>query len=123
MSKKKILIVDDSNFERKVIIDHIKDFDLEIMEATNATEGIQKAIDSQPDIILMDVVMPGINGFQATKQLTQNPATKHIPVVMCTSKNQPTDKTWGEHQGAKAYIVKPINTSELKEVITKFLNK
>lgn len=122
MSKKKILIVDDSNFERKIIIDHIKDFDVEILEAVNATEGMQKAIELLPDLILMDVVMPGINGFQATKQLTNNPTTKHIPIIMCTSKNQPTDKTWGEHQGAKAYIVKPINTNELKEAISKFLN-
>ena len=75
----------------------------------------------KPDLILMDVVMPGMNGFQATRQITSNESMKDIPVIMCTSKNQATDKIWGQRQGAKAYIVKPIQKEFLIAEIEKLL--
>jgi twitching motility two-component system response regulator PilH len=68
---------------------------------------------SQPDLVIMDVVMPGMNGFQATRAITKDPQTQHIPVIICTTKDQETDKVWGVRQGAKDYVVKPINEAEL----------
>jgi twitching motility two-component system response regulator PilH len=76
-------------------------------------EGLLKARQLKPDLVLMDVVMPGQNGFQATRALTRDDATKHIPVILCTSKGQETDKVWGLRQGARDYIVKPVNQAEL----------
>jgi twitching motility two-component system response regulator PilH len=70
-----------------------------------------------PDLVLMDVVMPGLNGFQATRSITKDEATKHIPVILCTTKDQETDKVWGMRQGAKDYIVKPVNKDELLQKI------
>ena len=119
---KKVLIVDDSKTERQLIKEAIKKLNFEIFEAENALEGIQKADEVRPDLILMDVVMPGMNGFQATKQISLNDNLKNIPVIMCTSKNQPTDKIWGTRQGAKAYVVKPVQEEELIDAINSVLN-
>lgn len=74
----------------------------------------------RPDLILMDVVMPGLNGYQATRMLAKDKATKDIPVILCTTKGQPTDKIWGLRQGARDYIVKPIVAEELLQKISKF---
>lgn len=119
---KKILIVDDSKTERMLIKEKIAHLNFEVFEAENALEGIQKAEDLIPDLILMDVVMPGMNGFQATKHIAANEKLKDVPVIMCTSKNQPTDKIWGARQGAKAYVVKPIKDEDLIEAIKSVLN-
>lgn len=121
-SGKKILIVDDSKVEREILKEMIKGLEFMILEAENAAEGIKKAEENSPDLVLMDVVMPGMNGFQATKQMSLNEKLKDIPVIMCTSKNQSTDKIWGQRQGAKAYLVKPINKNELLEEIKKILS-
>jgi twitching motility two-component system response regulator PilH len=67
----------------------------------------------QPDLVLMDVVMPGLNGFQATRAITREETTKHIPVFICSTKNQETDKIWGLRQGAKDYIIKPVSAPDL----------
>ena len=118
---KKVLIVDDSKVERLILKEILTELKFSIFEAENAVEGIQKANEIKPDLILMDVVMPGMNGFQATRQITSNESMKDIPVIMCTSKNQATDKIWGQHQGAKAYIVKPIQKELLIAEIEKLL--
>ena len=118
---KKVLIVDDSKVERLILKEILTELKFSIFEAENAVEGIQKANEIKPDLILMDVVMPGMNGFQATRQITSNESMKDIPVIMCTSKNQATDKIWGRHQGAKAYIVKPIQKELLIVEIEKLL--
>lgn len=118
---KKLLIVDDSKTERLIIKEAVKNMGFEIYEAENALDGIQKADELKPDLILMDVVMPGMNGFQATKQLSMSEDLKSIPVIMCTSKNQPTDKIWGTRQGAKGYVVKPVNSEELISTINSVL--
>jgi twitching motility two-component system response regulator PilH len=75
------------------------------------------AIAEQPDVILMDIVMPDMNGFQATRQIARGTDTKHIPVIIVSSKNQETDKVWGQRQGAKGYITKPVDTNELISVM------
>ena len=118
---KKALIVDDSKVERLILKEILTELKFSIFEAENAVEGIQKANEIKPDLILMDVVMPGMNGFQATRQITSNESMKDIPVIMCTSKNQATDKIWGQRQGAKAYIIKPIQKELLIAKIEKLL--
>ena len=84
-----------------------------MITAENGEEGIEKARRELPDLILMDVVMPGLNGYQATRTLTRDDATKHIPIIVCTSKGQETDRIWGLRQGALDYIVKPVNGEDL----------
>jgi len=95
--------------------------DIEVSVAINGEEGIEKAIEIKPDCILMDVVMPGKNGFQATRDLSRNPATSAIPVIIITTKDQETDKIWGMRQGARDYIVKPAIERDLIERINKVL--
>jgi twitching motility two-component system response regulator PilH len=95
--------------------------DLEVSVASNGEEGIEKAIEMKPDCILMDVVMPGKNGFQATRDLSRNPATSTIPVIIITTKDQETDKIWGMRQGARDYIVKPADEQDLIARINKVL--
>ena len=85
--------------------------------AENGEEGIEKARRELPDLILMDVVMPGLNGYQATRTLTRDDATKHIPIIVCTSKGQETDKIWGLRQGAHDYLTKPISAEKLLATI------
>jgi len=104
-----ILIIDDSPTEVHVFKSMLKNNDIEVSVAKNGEEGIEKAIEIKPDCILMDVVMPGKNGFQATRDLSRNPATASIPVIIITTKDQETDKIWGMRQGAKDYIVNGQN--------------
>ena len=99
----------------------LKKHDIEVSVAINGEEGIEKAIEIKPDCILMDVVMPGKNGFQATRDLSRNPATSAIPVIIITTKDQETDKIWGMRQGARDYIVKPAVERDLIERINKVL--
>ena len=109
----KILVVDDSPTERHVLVDLLTRNGYQVLTAESGEEGIEKARAEQPDLILMDVVMPGLNGYQATRTLTRDESTKHIPVIVCTSKGQETDKIWGLRQGAHDYMTKPINGDEL----------
>ena len=109
----KILVVDDSPTERHVLVDLLTRNGYQVLTAESGEEGIEKARSEQPDLVLMDVVMPGLNGYQATRTLTRDDATKHIPIIVCTSKGQETDKIWGLRQGAQDYMVKPINHEEL----------
>jgi twitching motility two-component system response regulator PilH len=113
MPVKKILVVDDSPTERHVLVELLTKGGYQVTTAENGEEGIAKAKSELPDLILMDVVMPGLNGYQATRTLTRDEKTKHIPVIVCTSKGQETDKIWGLRQGAQDYLAKPINGEEL----------
>ena len=113
MTVKKILVVDDSPTERHVLVELLTANGYTVITAESGEEGIEKAKAQLPDLILMDVVMPGLNGYQATRTLTRDEATKNIPVIVCTSKSQETDKIWGLRQGAHDYMVKPINGDEL----------
>lgn len=119
---KVLLIVDDSPVERQIIKEAVKSLNFsQVIEAVNGESGIQLALEHKPDLILMDVVMPGINGYQATRQITSNEQLKGTPVIMCTTKNQETDKIWGARQGASAYITKPIDKPLLLAEIEKLL--
>ncbi len=113
MSIKNILVIDDSPTERHVIVEILNRGNYQIITAETGEEGIEKARSEQPDLIIMDVVMPGLNGYQATRTLTRDESTKHIPIIVCTSKGQETDKIWGLRQGAHDYLTKPVNGEEL----------
>ena len=89
----------------------------EVITAENGRAGVEMAVKEQPDVVLMDIVMPDMNGFQATRQIARGESTKHIPVIIVSSKNQETDKVWGQRQGAKGYITKPVNPQELVSVM------
>lgn len=113
MPVKTILVVDDSPTERHILVELLTRNGYQVITAENGEEGIEKAKSEMPDLILMDVVMPGLNGYQATRTLTRDEQTKSIPVIVCTSKSQETDKIWGLRQGAQDYLAKPINGDEL----------
>jgi twitching motility two-component system response regulator PilH len=113
MAIRKILIVDDSPTERHVLNDMLTKAGFEVVASDNGEDAIQKAKQVRPDLILMDVVMPGLNGFQATRAISRDPDTRAIPIILCTSKSQETDKIWGMRQGARDYIVKPVRREEL----------
>jgi twitching motility two-component system response regulator PilH len=117
----RILIVDDSPTESFKISGVLKRHGHEVLAAESGEQALQVARDSQPDLILMDIVMPGLNGFQATRQLTRDPATSAIPVVMLTAKSQEADRIWGERQGARGYLVKPVDDSVLVATISQVL--
>lgn len=108
-----ILIVDDSPTETHVIRMELEKAGFEVLIAAEGETGLKVAREAHPDAIIMDVVMPGVNGFQATRQLRRDPDTASIPVIMVTSKDQPTDKVWGMRQGAVAYMTKPVSGDEL----------
>lgn len=113
MSIKHILVIEDSATQRTYMQQLLVKHNYEVSLAANGEEGIEKAKAVKPDLILIDVVMPGMNGFQATRLLSRDPLTKHVPIIICTSKGQETDRMWGLRQGAKDYVVKPVDDGEL----------
>ncbi len=113
MPIQKILIVDDSKTELHHLSDLLGKRGYSVRTAENGEEALRRLAEEKPDLILMDVVMPGQNGFQLTRSITRDPRFADVPVIMCTSKNQETDKVWGMRQGARDYIVKPVNADEL----------
>lgn len=117
MPIKKILVVDDSPTERYFLSELLTRHGYAVSVAENAEEAGGKIRSAPPDLILMDVVMPGQNGFQFTRELARDPATQAIPVIMCTSKSQQTDRIWGLRQGARDYVTKPVKAEELLEKI------
>lgn len=110
-----ILIVDDSPTEVYVMKTALERHGFRTVVANDGAEGVRLARQMRPDLIFMDVVMPGVNGFQATRTLSGDPETSGIPIVMVTSKDQQTDRIWGLRQGAIDYMVKPVSSSELVE--------
>jgi twitching motility two-component system response regulator PilH len=117
----RILIVDDSPSQLLGMKRVIEKLGHEPLTAEDGAAGVETAKRELPDLILMDVVMPNLNGFQATRAITKDPATAHIPIVLVTTKDQETDKVWGMRQGAKAYIVKPFNEAHLVQIVNELL--
>ncbi len=116
-----VLIVDDSPTELHVFSQVLERGGHDTIIANDGEEAIQKAELETPDVILMDIVMPGMNGFQATRKLTQDPATANIPVIMITTKDQETDKIWGLRQGAARYLSKPVDDTDMLNAIDEVL--
>jgi len=117
----RILIVDDSPSQLMGIRRIVEKLGHEALTAEDGAAGVEAAKRELPDLILMDVVMPNLNGFQATRSITREATTKHIPIVLVTTKDQDTDRVWGMRQGAKAYITKPFSESELADMIQQML--
>ena len=120
MPIQKILVVDDSKTELHHLSEILGKRGYSVRTAENGEEALRRLAEDKPDLILMDVVMPGQNGFQLTRSITRDPRFADVPVIMCTSKNQETDKVWGMRQGARDYIVKPVNGDELFAKIKAF---
>ena len=116
-----ILIIDDSPTELHLFQNMLEKNGFDTLVADSGEEGLKQAKASRPDCILMDVVMPGMNGFQATRKLNQDPMTSNIPVIIITTKDQETDKIWGMRQGAVEYVVKPIAEKQLVGMINKVM--
>ena len=108
-----VLIVDDSKTEILYLTELLQKAGYSVRSAENADDAFKRLTEQKPDLILMDVVMPGQNGFQLTRTITRDERFADVPVIMCTSKNQETDKVWGMRQGARDYVVKPVKADEL----------
>jgi twitching motility two-component system response regulator PilH len=113
MAIQHILLVDDSKTELFHLSDMLAKKGFTVRTAENGDEAMRKLAEGKPDLILMDVVMPGTNGYQLTRAITRDPRYADVPVIMCTSKNQETDRVWGLRQGARDYVVKPVDPEEL----------
>jgi twitching motility two-component system response regulator PilH len=116
-----ILIVDDSPTEMYKLSSMLEKHGHTVLKAENGADGVALARQEKPDVVLMDIVMPGLNGFQATRQLSKDAATSHIPVVIITTKDQETDKVWGRRQGAKDYLTKPVDEDTLLRTLNAVL--
>ncbi|MDZ7924002.1 MAG: twitching motility response regulator PilH [Marinagarivorans sp.] len=114
----KVLIVDDSPTETYKLTSMLERHGYIVSSASSGADGVAKAKIERPDIVLMDVVMPGLNGFQATRQLSKAQETSHIPIIIVTTKDQETDRVWGMRQGAKAYLTKPVEEAQLLKIMT-----
>ena len=113
----KILIVDDSPTERYYLTDILVRNGFSVTTADNGEDALAKIRAERPELILMDVVMPGANGFQVTRSIARDPELAAVPVIICSSKNQETDRIWGMRQGAKDYLVKPVDPQQLLDRI------
>ena len=113
MPIKKVLVVDDSKTELMFLSDLLIKNGFTVRTAENAEDAFRRLAEEKPELIIMDVVMPGQNGFQLTRAIARDPLYSDIPIVMCTSKNQETDRVWAMRQGARDYVTKPVNAAEL----------
>jgi twitching motility two-component system response regulator PilH len=117
MPVKKILIADDSPSDRQALLEKLSKHGYQCVTAESGAEAIAKSKSDRPDLILMDIIMPGINGYEATRVITRDEATRGIPVFLCTGKDQETDRLWGLRQGARDYVTKPVDFDALIDKI------
>jgi twitching motility two-component system response regulator PilH len=113
MPVQKVLIVDDSKTELMFLTDLLQKNGMTVKTAEGADEAFRRLAEDKPDLILMDVVMPGQNGFQLTRSISRTPEYTDIPIIICTSKSLETDRVWGMRQGARDYVTKPVDVAEL----------
>ncbi len=112
-----ILIVEDSPSELELMSHFLKESGYNVIKATGAKEALDKALSENPDVIVTDVVMPGMSGFELCRSLKKNPLTQKVPIVICSSKNQEIDRLWAMRQGADAYVTKPYTRDQLLRAI------
>lgn len=117
----KILVVDDSNTLREMISDLLKGSGMKIDVASNGIEALEKIEISRPDLVVLDIVMPGMNGYELCRKLKSDPKTQNVPVVLCSSKGEEFDRYWGMKQGADAYITKPFHPNDLIGTVKQLL--
>jgi len=117
----KVLVVEDSVTQREMITDLLKGSGLEVTVASDGVEALEQIEDLRPDLIVLDIVMPRMNGYEVCRQIKSNPKTQNIPVVMCSSKGEEFDRYWGMKQGADAYIAKPFQPTELVGTVKQLL--
>lgn len=118
---RKILVIDDSPTDVRVFTTLLQGAGFDVDAVGTAEEGIERIRQALPDLVIMDVIMPGMNGFQATRTLSRDPATAGVPIVMITTKSMETDRVWGMRQGARAFITKPVREKELLACINDLL--
>lgn len=123
MPRQNILVVDDSPTERHFLSELLSSHGYQVSTADTGDAALERIKSSPPHLVIMDVVMPGQNGFQTTREINRNPATQHLPVIICTSKNQETDRIWGMRQGAREFMVKPVDSTLLLQKIANLLGK
>ncbi len=121
MNAAHILVVDDSPTDRHFLADLLIRHGYSVTTADNGEAALLQIRSQRPDLVLMDVVMPGQNGFQATREIARDPATHNLPVIICSSKQQDSDRAWGLRQGARDYLVKPIDPAQLLEKVAAML--
>jgi two-component system, chemotaxis family, response regulator PixH len=119
---KTILVVDDTPSELELMTRFLKESGFSVIVATDAKEAMTKAADFKPDVVVTDVVMPGMSGFELCRTLKKNEATQNTPIVVCTSKNQDLDRLWGMKQGADVYITKPFTQDDLVKAVNSVIN-
>lgn len=121
MEIKTVLVVDDSELERRQVTQILEKAGYKILESSSGEDGVQKAVENTPDLIIMDVMMKGVTGFQATKHLKKTPETMNVPIIILSSREGSEDKKWGLQQGAICYIVKPASKELLLDEINKII--
>jgi chemotaxis family two-component system response regulator PixH len=109
----RVLVVEDTPSQLELINKFLDEGGHTVIKACDAKEGLDKALEQQPDVIITDIVMPGLSGFEFCRQLKRNPATEKVPIIICSSKNQEIDRIWGMKQGADVYLTKPFTKQEL----------
>lgn len=119
----RILIVDDSPSQLIGLKRIVENLGHQVISAEDGAAGVEAAKNELPDLILMDIVMPNLNGFQATRTISRNESTKHIPIILVTTKDQETDRVWGIRQGARAYVTKPVNEADLTKTLNELLKE
>lgn len=117
-----ILVVEDSPSELELISHYLKESGYNVIKATRAKEALEKAVSQQPDVIVTDVVMPEMSGFELCRSLKKNPVTQKVPIIICSSKNQEIDRLWARRQGADAYVTKPYTREQLLRAIKSVTN-
>lgn len=121
MAEKKILAVDDSPTELKIVVASLRAKNYEIVTAMDGQEALEKVVADKPDLVVLDVIMPRMDGFQACRKMKASPEMQHIPVIMLTKKNQKADEFWGKKQGADIYLTKPFSKTDLLDAVAKCL--
>ncbi|HSM83302.1 MAG TPA: response regulator [Nodosilinea sp.] len=112
-----VLVVEDTPSEMELMVHYLRDSGCTVICALTAQEALDKAAQTPPDLIISDVVMPGMSGFELCRSLKKQPATAHVPIVLCTSKNQDIDRLWGMRQGADGYLTKPYTRDQLVQAV------